>query len=1214
MAEGPEFMATLLEETGLTYEQAIRRGLATLGKPRKTAEEAIADGDYESLDDIAITGAIMYPEWGKYENGICLDPFDTAQILQIQERKSVGLFQEGDRKTLRNIYVKIEASGDFSITGRDCGENPTSSVDSGGELSLIVPAEEKPRILGMLKSEMVRLNATLDEVDSVILDNTDVFLLVALKKLLDKNEAAVSILRDLLEEHDIPCRMGNGAMSNYVNTAYEMALEWEKNVLWMRANIGFMVSEDQDMQMEGINTERVQRLLNDFRTLQDKYTADETAIFTISRKIDSIPTEERESYKELLHDRLEELKWIFQDWFQTLDSEIQESPETPDDNATMLLMCCGMEMLKAHTAYRDAIGVFQKYLNVKRPGDLPIRDHKRGDSSLPKSIYDVILDLSNYQNTMTEVRLVLSGAVMDRKLLDGFGMRTVCTYSGCEVMERHLGEPSGQAGDGSIMLRVWLSRNMHLREARIYRTDGAEFRVGVENAGVVSQLLEGLTQCVSKPPADRAEDEWELLTHGYNLTQDNPDYEEAFRRGLLLDGLIKGVFCNDKALAARAIMGAVRFPDYCPNTEALASIANEAAKIGMCRETALVIKSILQRDAVEPVVLNFIGCAMHFMGQRDCALLCFLQALEGSPSNSEFSNNVWLEAREVFPFMLREGRHEVLFALAQRVVSAGFTGTDSDKAQVLCSLGMAYEAQGDHEEAVLYYTQARQTLDSYKPAIASSYRLGWSDGEIRRAAFERLVRSFPQLPEECENADSLPVKFTDGDTHGSHWATVTTDVEGFIAKNIPEIIAQGTVHELVRPTPVSMSQSDSMAAVIIEHGDGGHINEVCINILDEKSENKQFILASAYPVGAMGPVNELAINRFLEWPGSIEGQIECVTRSGRTVTFFDPYYMEERQKITAPCVCEFELCGFAQKIGPAENHEFEITDGPLVDMERERVRKEEPGRDPDEIQSVTIRVASELSYLIPTEKYPDECQFRGVIEDVEWFDYYGLNMCRLCVDFNASDDHMDKISVSLYAGQHVLGGYTPVLGDSVEGVLWLQGRLHSDRIGAPTERRRATPDWGQYLDFSADALWRGITNISDFQRRALAAVCPNLAQCDLVLSVEPVLDALACDPEIILRLSDGRILYLHVRGYASDEQEHETVTKNWKDLRLAYAGQNNLHPCWFVEVCFQDTGKGFGLSYTGLDELKKELCTTTDSQRNSGETHELNWVRAKSDD
>jgi len=834
---------------------------------------------------------------------------------------------------------------------------------------------------------------------------------------------------------------------------------------------------------------------------------------------------------------------------------------------------------------------------------------EKGEKGMETEFSHVIAANADFKGTLTEIRLALAGAVMDRARLESLGLCSACKYDGAEVLEMRLSEPKSCSGEETTLVRLWFSPWMHFREIRAYKQSIECFRTRTEElVGELDRLCKELNGCVVEPPARLAENEWHLLTQDYKLSEDSPDYSEADRQGLLLSGLIKEVFSRDKTHAGRAIMGAVRFPQYCPNAGTLATIANEAAKLGMFREAAVLMKEVLQRGDVEDYVLNLFGCAMHHMGRKDCALQCFLQALERNPENAEYSDNVWLEARDIFPTMLREGRYEVLFSLAQRVVMSGFTGTEKDKAEVLCALGMAYEAREDLAEAELYYRQAAEIIESCKPVAASLHRLGWSEADARQAAFDRLVQSFPELPEERDTTDVIPVEFTEGDTHGSHWATVTSDVDKFIEQFLPVFFSEGKARDVIKPIPGSMSPSDSVAAVIIEHKENDHIRGVCLNTLDGGIEEKCAQLDSAYPAGVRGRVNQLAVNRFLEWPGGIEGQVECVTRNGRTVTFFDPYYVYDKQRITKPCVCEFELCGFAQKIRPAEDRTFEITEGPLLDLERKRLRQEDPDSVPEDVQSVTVQMSSELSYLLQAKPYPDEGEFRGIVENVEWFDYLGTEMCRLCMRFKASDEDGDIMSIDLFAGRHVLGGYTPSQGESIEGNLWLQGFLHSDRIGDLCERTRGCPDWAQFIDLSGVSLWRGVTKASDFQLRALGAVCPCLTLRDFVAAVEPVLDAIPCDPEVVLGLTSGQSLYVHVRGCASEEPEHDVQAQAWKDMRVVYAERCGMVPCRFVEVSFEDMGKGYGLSYVGLDELKEELGATNHDQECYGGRYEVSWV------
>lgn len=806
-------------------------------------------------------------------------------------------------------------------------------------------------------------------------------------------------------------------------------------------------------------------------------------------------------------------------------------------------------------------------------------------------VVSVIAGYADSKDTLTELRLALAGAVMNRERLKSLGFQPICAYDGAEIFEMRPDLSRYGPGETRSLVRLWLSSKMHLRDIRVYKQTHECFRTRDEQLrGEIGRLCRQLTECVVEPPAGCPENEWSLMTSSYTLAEDRPEYTSAMRQGLLLKGLIRERFSNDSALVARAIMAAARFPQYCPSDEILASIANEAAKIGMFCEAAILMSEVLRRGQVEHAAYNLLGGALHIMGRKDCALYFFLQALEGDPSNTSYSDNLWLEARQMFPQTLREGKRDVLFHLAQRVIQQGFTGTNQDKAETMCALGLAYEAQEDIAEAERYYQQARDTFESCKPALASLNRLNWRDMDTRRSAFKDLIRTFPELPEECDTVDQVPVKFTAGDTHGTHWGAVTDNVEKYIKERLTVLVSEGQVRCATKLRPGSMSSSDTVFAYVTEYQESDHICAACVNTFDDNAEEKVVQFQSAYPVGVKGRINRLAVNRFLEWPENVEGQIECVTRTGRTVTFFDPYYIHDKQLIKHPCVCEFELCGFARKIGPAKEQTFEITRGPMLDLERKRILEENPDADPEDIESVTLHTSPEFSCLLQAGPYPDEGEFRAIADTVEWFPYRGMEMCKLGVRIGDPDEEDGIIQMDLFAGRHILGAYTPRPGDTVEGHLWLQGFLHSEEVGERCIRAANVPFWAQFLsDLPADAYWRGILRAPEFQNRALKLVCSGLSNSAQVTAVETVFDAVPCDPEMAITLKDGRILYVHVLGYDATEPGHESRIEAWKRMRSAYAEMCAATPPHFLAVGFEKMAEGYCLSYAGMDELTEEL-------------------------
>jgi hypothetical protein len=124
----------------------------------------------------------------------------------------------------------------------------------------------------------------------------------------------------------------------------------------------------------------------------------------------------------------------------------------------------------------------------------------------------------------------------------------------------------------------------------------------------------------------------------------------------------------------------------------------------------------------------------------------------------------------------------------------------------------------------------------------------------------------------------------------------------------------------------------------------------------------------------------------------------------------------------------------------AEKDKIVVTEGPMIEMERQRRLEEDPKADVSQINSVEVSLA-ELRCLLPSDKYPDDAEFRTVIEQVGYFELEGIGIYFLRATLMRPDDN--DFNGIIFASESVLNGYTPKCGDSIEGVMWLQGALIS---------------------------------------------------------------------------------------------------------------------------------------------------------------------------
>jgi hypothetical protein len=120
---------------------------------------------------------------------------------------------------------------------------------------------------------------------------------------------------------------------------------------------------------------------------------------------------------------------------------------------------------------------------------------------------------------------------------------------------------------------------------------------------------------------------------------------------------------------------------------------------------------------------------------------------------------------------------------------------------------------------------------------------------------------------------------------------------------------------------------------------------------------------------------------------------------------------------------------------------IEVTEGGLLELERARVRQENPDVDLEEIKSVRLSMRGARG-LFPHCTLPLlGSTFRVPVEAVEEFSVKGIRFVRLRISPLSAEE--DAVGMWLYVAPPVLGNYDPQIGDEVEGTAWIQGTLIS---------------------------------------------------------------------------------------------------------------------------------------------------------------------------
>jgi hypothetical protein len=120
---------------------------------------------------------------------------------------------------------------------------------------------------------------------------------------------------------------------------------------------------------------------------------------------------------------------------------------------------------------------------------------------------------------------------------------------------------------------------------------------------------------------------------------------------------------------------------------------------------------------------------------------------------------------------------------------------------------------------------------------------------------------------------------------------------------------------------------------------------------------------------------------------------------------------------------------------------FEVKEGPMWEIERDRRLAD--GKSPKEANRPVEIHMTGASIFLPRggDENPDDAQFQGVIDALDSFEHDGQRIYRMEMVLMRPDD--DEFRIAVFASEHVLDGYVPRLGEDVEGILWLQGRVVS---------------------------------------------------------------------------------------------------------------------------------------------------------------------------
>jgi hypothetical protein len=272
--------------------------------------------------------------------------------------------------------------------------------------------------------------------------------------------------------------------------------------------------------------------------------------------------------------------------------------------------------------------------------------------------------------------------------------------------------------------------------------------------------------------------------------------------------------------------------------------------------------------------------------------------------------------------------------------------------------------------------------------------------------------------------------------HGSHWETLC-DVHEYTQEQLAIDVEEGTLIGWWPCVDVVGGTDRTESVACLQHGGHRLTRQVLLVSVTPANCHELF---SGYPVALDGIVQRLTIERVEPWQYGIEAWVHARATSEQVpLTFFDTHYFADGAHLQPDAEIDVSLAALAYWLRPIQVRSFEIAEGPLWEIERERRR--EAGEPPESLdRPVSIHTTGGAIFL-PTgdEEAPDDAQIQGVIEAIDCIEHLGQRVYRLEIVVMRPGDDVFRLPV--FAAERVLDGYVPRIGDDVEGIVWMQGRM-----------------------------------------------------------------------------------------------------------------------------------------------------------------------------
>jgi len=795
---------------------------------------------------------------------------------------------------------------------------------------------------------------------------------------------------------------------------------------------------------------------------------------------------------------------------------------------------------------------------------------------LRENVQDLLRRIKMELTPLSRLRMEFCGTKYDRPQLEAKGWELAC-QDGCVAWHDRRFTHDGQ--DWTI--RLLLHEKGYLRDVQAFSVnpEAALNKIWTEqliDLPFEVQVREMLQQGILEPAPPSADEDLDAMCWGWKA-EVSGEYSERGKQSLIMVARAEALKEDDPGTARRYVTGVARWSPCLEPVTMEANLAYNAAILGLRAEAATLLMSSLDAGDESADFWNQVGCVLEQLGEKRLSFDCFRHAAGIDPEQPDAAGNVWLLGMPLLQAGIRAGDFRAALEDADALLAFADTATDEQKRDALGASGLCCEGLGLLDEAGERYTSL---LDAFPDSLVAGLGLNRrqeTDGTVRRAALERQLASFPRVPQEVGGPESLPVEFIEGYHHGDHWEAIVPSVEAFFDSQTSTILKNMSVlaKDPLPPCERVRATFDEAAASVFPSDE-----PVCsMALLSTFSAENRAEVLTMFPCAADGTSVTLKPIKFQEWNNGIEGSVELEAPGTSSLTAFFPLYFQQRKALKPDRLYPFALTGLAMSFRPAEDHEFEVAEGPVT------LDKDGNDRGPQKVV-----MGEECSMLFPSFEYPGEYSYRLPVLDVGWMEFMGHKVFRMASKYEAGED---VYPITLYAGEHHLDGHVPKPGDAVEGNLWLQAHLLLEEgrpLEAPDDQEdRRQPAFGR-TSYTRDP--EGLLGIkADSGEYALNASGGVKRFADIPLRLKN-------QPQFIAETTTGERCYVYVQSFSEDDQDWEQAKQEAETL-LETRISHRDHPLHIMGMGRRAAGKGYLLSYHDWAPLDGELPLDADDDSSS---------------